>query len=218
MRNNHVTLLQPNPQKSLRIHFKIYCMQKCPICQYTEKVNQFPLKYLIVIVLFSFVATAGLMVLLGTINETLTSAEPGYDIIDFELAFTQEKAGEILETWGLELQEEARKSLYIDFAYLLAYALFLSSLTLLVTRSVNGTIQRTGMVTARMPVAAALLDIAENVLLLHVINTSALSGAAVMSAGVCAVIKFVLVGIVVVFCIVVGTYGLISVLSKRTSR
>lgn len=174
--------------------------------------SQFPLKYLVVIVLVSFVVTAGLMVSMGTINKTLTSA--GYSIIDFEFAFTKEKATDILETWGPGLQEEARKSLYIDFAYLVAYALFLSSLTLLVTRSIEGTLEKIGMIVARMPLVAAILDAIENVSLLHVINTFASSGAAVTAAGVCAVPKFVLVAIAIVVCLGVGAYRLIRILSQ----
>lgn len=155
------------------------------------------------------------MLPMGTINETLAAADPGYDIIDFEFAFTKEKAGEILETWGPDLQKEALKSLYIDFAYLVSYAVFFSSLTLLVTRFLRGTSAKVGIITARLPWAAAILDTLENICLILVIRSSAESETACSLAGSFAVVKFLLVGIVVVFIIVGGLYVLIKAGLKK---
>jgi hypothetical protein len=185
----------------------------CPICYVTEKVNQIPLKRLIVVVLISMVATVSLMLPMGTINTTLTSVDPGYDIIDFEVAFTKEKAGDILKTWS-DLEEEALKSLYIDFAYLVSYAVFLSSLTLLVTRALGGTLQKVGKFTARLPWVAAILDTLENICLIHVIKSAVISQSVVVLAGSCAVVKFVLVGIVAVVIVAAGVYVLIVRLKK----
>ena len=188
--------------------------EKCPFCYAANNLNRFPLKYLIVIILVSFAATVGLMLPLSSLNKVLVSAEPHYDIIDFELAFTEEEAGTILKTWGPDLQREALKSLYIDFAYLVSYALFLSSLTLLLTRSAHTKLQRTGAVIARMPWVAAVLDAAENIFLIHVITASSIPGASVFCAGICAVIKFGLVGIAIAFIIAGGGYVLIKGVTK----
>lgn len=158
------------------------------------------------------IGTLGLMVALGNINNVLTSSSPSYSIIDFEVAFTAEKAGEIVKTWGPDLQRAARESLLIDFAYLVAYALFMSSLTLLVTRSCKGTLQRIGSKIAVMPWIAALLDAVENVCLLYTLGAQ--SGVIIFLAGVCALIKFVLVGIVCGFIIIAGGYVLIKLIFK----
>ncbi|MBU7047930.1 MAG: hypothetical protein HXS54_15945 [Theionarchaea archaeon] len=186
--------------------------EKCPFCYVAQSMNRFPLKYLVVIILVSFVATVSLMYSMSSLNKALVSSEPHYDIIDFELAFTEEKAEVILETWGPDLEREALKSLYIDFAYLVSYALFLSSLTLLIARS-NTYLQKTGVIIARMPWVAAALDAVENMCLIDVI-TSPVSGTSVFCAGVCAVIKFGLVGIVIAFIIVSGGYVLIKGVNK----
>jgi hypothetical protein len=186
--------------------------EKCPFCYVAQSMNRFPLKYLIVIILVSFVTTLGLMYSMSSLNKALVSSELHYDIIDFELAFTEEKAETILETWGPDLEREALKSLYIDFAYLVSYALFLSSLTLLIARG-NTHLQKTGVIIARMPWVAAVLDAMENICLIHVI-TSSVSGTSVFCAGVCAVIKFGLIGIVITFIIVSGGYVLIKGVNK----
>lgn len=188
--------------------------EKCPFCYAANNLNRFPLKYLIVIILISFAATVGLMLAMSSLNEVLVSAEPHYSIIDFELAFTEDKAGTILKTWGPDLQREALKSLYIDFAYLVSYALFLSSLALLLTRSQHTTLQRTGVVIARMPWVAAALDVMENIFLIHVV-TSSIPGTSVFCAGICAVIKFGLVGIAIAFIIAGGGYVLIRGVTKK---
>ena len=193
-------------------------MQKgtCPVCCFvSEKSNTISLKYLVAVIFISGVAAVILMISMGTINETLVSAGPGYDIIDFEVAFTQEKAGEILATWGPPLKREALTSLYIDFAYLVSYAAFLSSLAVLVTRRLRGASEATGVRIIIMTWAAAFLDVLENLFLISVIKTSAASKTPVLLAGCCAVIKFLLVGIVIVFVVAGGIYVLVKATNKR---
>ncbi|MBU7016634.1 MAG: hypothetical protein HXS44_03945 [Theionarchaea archaeon] len=182
--------------------------EKCPFCYVAQSMNRFPLKYLIVIILVSLATTVGLMLFMSSLNKALVSPEPHYDIIDFEFAFTEERAGIILNTWGPELEREALKSLYIDFAYLVSYALFLSSLALLVARSRHAHLQRVGVIIARMPWVAAALDAVENICLIHVITASTVPAASVFCAGACALIKFGLVGVAIVFIVVGGGYVL----------
>ena len=180
-----------------------------PRCRLSEKQRQLSPRYLAILAVLSMVAAFVLMLSMGNINDVLTSSQPGYDIIDFEFAFTEEKAGKILESWGPHLHE-ARKSLYIDFGYLVAYALFLSSVTIFVTLSLEGTPHRIGRAVAVMPWMAAFLDGIENVCLLYVLSVR-ISGIAVLLAGACASVKFLLVGIVFVFLIVGGVYVLTRV-------
>ena len=54
------------------------------------------------------------------------SDTPGPGIIGFEVAGTTEHAEEILGDWGTEGRDDARLSLYLDFAYLVAYSVFLA--------------------------------------------------------------------------------------------
>jgi hypothetical protein len=50
----------------------------------------------------------------------------GPGMVPFELTGGQERADEILAEWGEDGQEAARESLWIDFAFLLAYGAFLT--------------------------------------------------------------------------------------------
>jgi hypothetical protein len=50
----------------------------------------------------------------------------GPGIVTFEFAWDQDGAQEILDDWGDEGQDAARKSLWWDYAYLLAYGAFLT--------------------------------------------------------------------------------------------
>jgi hypothetical protein len=180
-----------------------------PHCRLSEKQRQLSPNHLAILTVLSMAATVVLMLFMSNIDSVLTSSEPGYDIIDFELAFTTEKASQILESWEPYLQE-TRKSLYIDFGYLVAYALFLSSLATLVTFSLVNTPQRIGRAVAVMPWMAALLDSIENACLLYILSVK-MSGVAVFLAGACASVKFLLVGIVFAFLIVGGVYVLTKV-------
>ena len=186
-------------------------MQRIPHCL-TEKLDTFPSPYVTIITILSLIGTLILTGALGTINNVLTSSSP-YSIIDFEFAFTAEKAGEIVNTWGPTLQKAARESLVIDFAYLVTYALFMSSLALLVTRSLKGT--PIGLTLTVIPWVAALLDAVENVCLLYTLGAQ--SGVIVFLAGVCALIKFVLISIVVAF-IIFGGVALINRIFKSKIR
>lgn len=185
-------------------------MQKIGLHCLIKKLDTFPSPHLALITLLSLAGTLILMITLGTIDNVLTAPPPHYSIIDFEFAFTAEKAGEIIKTWGPTLQEAAHKSLVIDFAYLVTYALFMSSLALLVTRSLKGA--HIGSTLAVMPWVAALLDAVENVCLLYTLGAQ--SGVIVFLSGVCALIKFVLVSIVVGFIIIGGGYLLINRIFK----
>src|SRR5688572_32585203 len=51
-------------------------------------------------------------------------ADGNPSIVDFEFAWSEQGAEEILEDWGEEGQDAARLSLWVDFAYLLTYGAF----------------------------------------------------------------------------------------------
>ena len=53
-------------------------------------------------------------------------AEGNPGIVDWEFAWSEEGAAEILADWGEEGQDAARLSLHLDFLYLLAYGAFLA--------------------------------------------------------------------------------------------
>ena len=71
----------------------------------------------------SGVLALGLWIYLATVDREMSdTAGPG--IIAFEFAWTEEGAQEILDDWGEKGQDAARKSLWVDYAFMAAYGLF----------------------------------------------------------------------------------------------
>jgi hypothetical protein len=55
-------------------------------------------------------------------------SDRGTGVIPFELARTEDRAAEILDRWGEEGRAAARRSLLLDFGYLLGYGFLLAGL------------------------------------------------------------------------------------------
>ncbi len=72
----------------------------------------------------SGVATLALFLAMGPAEERMKEHGPG--MVTFELTGGQDRAGEILAEWGEEGQDAARESLWIDYAFLIAYGVFLT--------------------------------------------------------------------------------------------
>ncbi|MGH2923651.1 MAG: hypothetical protein ACRDKH_06460 [Solirubrobacterales bacterium] len=114
-------------------------------------------------------------------------------ILEFEFAWTEESAEEIRAEWGEEGEDAARLSLWIDFAYLLAYGGF-GILAVAATRDFAAgrglrRLAALGSVASAAAIAAPLCDAVEDVWLLI-----ALGGAggdlAPLLAGAFASVKF----------------------------
>ena len=71
------------------------------------------------------IATVLLLLAMAPADERMQDTG-GPGIVPFELPWGQDKADEILAEWGEEGQDAARESLWIDFAFLLAYGAFLT--------------------------------------------------------------------------------------------
>ena len=133
---------------------------------------------------------AALLVLDGRMMD---SGGPG--IVGFEFAGSQERADEILADWGNGGSDAARASLWIDYAYILAYGTFLV-LAAAATRDRSrrmGWRRMAGVGTAAMAiaVAGAALDAIEDVGLLLAVNGHG-GDFAPRLAQICASLKFAL--------------------------
>ena len=132
-----------------------------------------------------------LSVLDGRLHET---GGPG--IIPFELAGELARAREILADWGSEGRDTARLSLWLDFAFLVAYGGFLA----LAATAARGLALRRGwrrLAAARglvvaLPVGAAALDVLENIFLLATVGAHG-GATSPRLAAICATGKFALV-------------------------
>ena len=97
-------------------------------------------------------------------------AEGNPSIVDFEFAWSGQEAEEIRAEWGAEGEEAARRSLWIDFAYLTIYGAFLVLATW-ATRDLAadrglGRLAAPGPVAIAAAAAAPICDAIENVWLL----------------------------------------------------
>lgn len=100
-------------------------------------------------------------------------SDAGVGIIEFELARTSEQASDYYGMLGEDGRDAARESLYLDFPYLIAYALFFAALVLVVAARA-GERGMAGLAGLGRPLtlgafAAAACDTIENVALLRVL-------------------------------------------------
>lgn len=124
------------------------------------------------------------------------------EIVSFELAGNSREAGTLLETLGPERRELMKKSLYLDFGFLLCYSLSLalSCRALPPLTGMKGWIMA-GKYLSGFSLVAGLLDAIENVLLVHILN----AGPTNLDAGIaaaCASVKFFLVAVALLFILI----------------
>ncbi len=100
------------------------------------------------------------------------TANPQPSIVAFELAGSQAEVERLFRQWGPDGQQLARRSLYLDFPFILAYSLFLA---LLVFRAGRWSLHRwlpywliSGI--AALQLIAGLLDVGENFCLLQLLD------------------------------------------------
>lgn len=129
---------------------------------------------------------------------TRDEGDPG--IVAFEFAWSEDGAAEILADWGEEGQDAARRSLRLDFLYLLAYGAFLT-LAAAATRELaveRGWRRMAAFGVAAVPFApaGALFDALEDVCLLIALEGEG-GDLAPLLGGVFACFKFVLLGAVI---------------------
>ena len=114
-------------------------------------------------------------------------------IVSLELAFTPERADTLLKAWGPGGVALARESLWIDFAFMPAYAFAFAGLVLSAARAATGGRQQLGFRLLAAPFAAWAYDLTENLALLRVLaNPVAPAAAPLLLAGIVASLKFAL--------------------------
>jgi len=162
------------------------------------------------------IAAAALGIFLLAIDPA-TEAEGNPTIVDFEFAWSEEGASEILDDWGEEGQDAARLSLWVDFAYLLAYGAFFT-LAAMATRDLAASrgwrrLASFGAVAVPAAVAAPIFDAIEDVWLLITLDRAG-GDLAPLLGGIFASAKFLTSAIA-------GGYivaGLIGRLRSRSSE
>jgi hypothetical protein len=126
----------------------------------------------------------------------------GPGIVGFELAGSQDRATEILADWGGKGTDAAKASLWIDFAYIVAYGTFLVLASWatqdLALRHGWRLMAAIGPAVIAFAAAAAAFDAIEDVGLLLAVNRYG-GDLAPRLAQVCATLKFVLLAATVAY-------------------
>jgi hypothetical protein len=149
-------------------------------------------------------AVATLLLGAAQVPELRTMSDHGTGIIDFEFVRTTGRAHQILSEWGGSGRSAARTSLWIDYGYLIAYALLLA----LACRAVADRFRLAGRETwARLggPLAwaalgAGLFDAIENAALLRILSGHTDQPYPAL-ASIAAGLKFALLAVAVVYAV-----------------
>ena len=130
-------------------------------------------------------------------------------IVTLQLAFTTENFQAVLDQWGEAGIALFQQTMWLDYLFPIAYAVFLgSAVARLTIRKDEAPSRRLPLSLTIMPFVAALCDYTENTLHLIILaNPADLSAPLVLLASVAAAIKWLL--IVVVF------WGIIYFLASR---
>ncbi|MCB0572685.1 MAG: hypothetical protein KDC66_23115 [Phaeodactylibacter sp.] len=143
------------------------------------------------------------------------TANPAPSIVAFEFAGSLDGVDALFRQWGPEGQALARRSLYLDFLFILAYTVFLA---LLCFRAYRWSLHRwlpysLIAAIAALQFVAGLLDVGENLCLLRLLDGSRAEWLA-PTARWLASIKFSFVGIGIVAIIT----GRVAALSSPNGR
>ncbi|HSD23171.1 MAG TPA: hypothetical protein VLB79_02465 [Solirubrobacterales bacterium] len=126
----------------------------------------------------------------------------GPGIVGFEFAGSEERAAEILADWGDQGTDAAKASLWIDYAYILAYGTFLvlaaSATRDLARRRGWRRMTAFGAAAIGFAVAGAAFDAIEDVGLLLAVNENGGDFAPRLSQ-ICASLKFALLAVTIAY-------------------
>ena len=146
-----------------------------------------------VALVLSLVGTLFFAKKLDTQGASLKNDVAPYNIVSLELAWNGARSQEIIDSWNITgLQDTAKKQLHLDFAFIVFYPIFLSLSCAILSRHVSDMLTLIGVVLTWSALAAGILDVVENVLIFHMIEsgvTNLVSRLTTLSAG----LKFALI-------------------------
>ena len=163
-----------------------------------DNISNYARKRAIVITLVMSAILLGAMLALDAPLRTHTAPS---GIVSFELAANYEASQQILNSWSTEAKINVALSLGLDFLFLIVYALFisLSCIQVAVALKVDHSIYfSVAVVLAWAQFLAAILDVIENLALIHLLLNSSREWLPGLARW-CAVVKFSIVGAGLIF-------------------
>jgi hypothetical protein len=169
-----------------------------------------------VIFIIGFVMTIAVMISLNISGKALSTPEVPSGIITYEFAADEDDVRDIFHSWAEHEPEPSQYkviagfNLGLDFLYLPAYSTTIAMGILWITRSL---FKRRSIILAAVLLAwgqwvAAVLDIVENVALYKMLLDGP-TGSLPQVASICALIKFILVGVGLAYVVVTSLLWLI---------
>ena len=138
---------------------------------FLEKLKEFPKNlYVLIITIIGFlifILTTTLV--FASINQMVP---PPYGVLDFEFAWVPEQVLIIFASWGPSGMAAETLVTYWDFLYIVGYGSFIFGAILLVTRRLEGKLQKIGLWMTLTPILAGIFDIIENINLLVMLDTA----------------------------------------------
>lgn len=150
-------------------------------------------------------------------GKPLVTAQAPYGIVSFELAGTPAQAQLILDSWDARAKQYAAFGLGFDYLFMLAYSAAIGLGCLLAAGVIRGRgwpLASLGVLLAWGMWLAALLDAVENFALLQLLLAGTSNGGWPAVARLCAVLKFGLIFLGLVYVM----YGLATGLLARLRR
>jgi hypothetical protein len=128
-------------------------------------------------------------------------------IINLEFAGTIGNASSVYNSWGETLIDTAIANIFLDFIFIICYVCFLFTACFNLAWKAEGIVRKIGKWLSTGMILAAILDVFENILMLRTL-TGHFSKEVVAATFIFASVKFILVGLGVLFIIFCLIFGL----------
>ena len=158
-------------------------------------------RHKITVLVVTFVALTAILIHSG--RPLMTTAAP-LGIVSYQIAFSAESAGAVLDSWDPPARDAVAHNLLWDFPYLVVYTWILSLLCRAAGAKSKPAISNAGSIVSRYAWFAAIFDAGENFALLYQLSYGA-NDAAALFAGSAASAKFGVIIIALTFLLVAGS-------------
>jgi hypothetical protein len=152
-------------------------------------------RYLVGLWVVALVGAGVLLAIMGQIDP-----HP-HGIVGLELAFTKAKAAEILGSWTPQQVADAKRSVRLDYLFIIAYVIVVSSMCVWGPKRLGPRANKLGKTLAVMAVVAGLFDVIEDFALRKMLSGSVVRPWPALASG-SAVVKFSLLGMALLWGIV----------------
>jgi len=164
------------------------------------------------VLITSLIITVGVAIALQLSGRYLVTKEAPFGIVSFEFAGDLINAQTIMNSWGQNGKVYAGLNLGMDYLFLVAYTLLLASASILVTERVKAKWEQmriTGYIIVIGCLLAGFLDAIENYALINILVGNGSDFLAQLALW-CAIPKFVLVGLGIIYLSVGSLYLMIT--------